>query len=206
MTQFSFKKQELKVDWIGFKFQNLDSFEQAKLAKYLFKIGFNSFQESGKLAKPVKEAILVSSKNKFQVLFINGAPYWKGTYVQFSATNTTYFYSLVKQRLIRWEFFSFAILGRFDLNFFRNNKTDDKISTKEFLEDCQITLIQTNKNIGLDKNSKGLILKIGTRRSNTYSQIYAGKNFLKFDHEMKGKFIRNYHILFIQNHLEELEH
>ena len=66
--------------------------------------------------------------------------------------------------------------------------------------------MQTNKNISLEKNSKGLILKIGTRRSNNYSRIYQGKNFLKFEHEMKGKFIKTYHTLLIQNHFEEFEH
>lgn len=177
------------MDWIGFKFQNLDSFGQTKLAKHLFKIGFNSYQESGKLAKPIKEPILVSSNNKFQVLFVNEGPYWKGTYVHFSGTNAACFYSLIKQNLIKWELFYSAILGRLDLNYLRKNKTDDKLSTTEFLENCQRKLIQTNKNISLEKNSKGLILKIGTRRSNNYSRIYQGKNFLKFEHEMKGKFI-----------------
>ena len=70
LNKLTFKDENLTVDWIGFKFQNLDNFAQTKLAKYLFKIGFNSYQESGKLAKPVKQSIFVSSDNKFQVLFI----------------------------------------------------------------------------------------------------------------------------------------
>ena len=88
----------------------------------------------------------------------------------------------------------------------RKNKTDDKISVRQFLQNCQTKLMQTNKNISLEKNSKGLILKIGTRRSNNYSRIYQGKNFLKFEHEMKGKFMKTYHTLLIQNHFEEFEH
>jgi hypothetical protein len=52
----------------------------------------------------------VNSKNKFQVLFVYEALYWKGTYVQFSGASATYFYNLVKQTLINWEFFSSAIL------------------------------------------------------------------------------------------------
>ena len=60
--------------------------------------------------------------------------------------------------------------------------------------------MQTNKTISLEKNSKGPILKIGTRRSNNYSRIYEGKNFLKFEHEMKGKFIKTYHTLLIQKY------
>ncbi len=205
-NKLTFKDENITVDWIGFKFQNLDNFAQTKLAEYLFKIGFNSYQESGKLAKPIKESILVSSKNKFQVLFVHEAPYWKGTSVYFSGASATFFYSLVKQTSINWEFFSSAILGRFDLNYVRKNKTDDKISVRQFLENCQTKLMQTNKNISLEKNSKGLILKIGTRRSNNYSRIYQGKNFLKFEHEMKGKFIKTYHTLLIQNHFEEFEH
>jgi hypothetical protein len=98
-NKFTFKHTNITVDWIGFKFQNLDNSAQTKLAKYLFKIGFNSYRESGKLAKPVKESIFVSSKNKFQVLFVYEAPYWKGTYVQFSGASATCFYSLVKQNL-----------------------------------------------------------------------------------------------------------
>ena len=205
MIQLNFEAQNLTVDWIGFKFQNLDSFAQTKLAEYLFEIGFNSYQESGKLAKPVKESIFVSSKNKFQVLFINGAPYWKGTSVHFSGTNAAFFYSLVKQNLINWEFFPSAILGRLDLNYVRKNKIDDRILVREFLENCRTKLLETNKNVSLEKSSKGQILKIGTRRSNNYSRIYEGKNFLKFEHEMKGKFIKTYHTLLIQNHLEKLE-
>ena len=205
-NKLTFKDENITVDWIGFKFQNLDNFAQTKLAEYLFKIGFNSCQESGKLAKPIKESILVSSKNKFQVLFVHEAPYWKGTSVYFSGASATFFYSLVKQTSINWEFFSSAILGRFDLNYVRKSKTDDKISVRQFLQNCQTKLMQTNKNISLEENSKGLILKIGTRRSTNYSRIYQGKNFLKFEHEMKGKFIKAYHTLLIQNHFEEFEH
>ena len=96
LNKLTFKDQNLTVDWIGFKFQNLDNFHQTRIAKYLFQLGFNSYQESGKLAKPVKESIFVSSKNKFQVLFVNEGPYWKGTYVHFSGRNATIFYHLVK--------------------------------------------------------------------------------------------------------------
>ena len=159
-NKLTFQSQKLTVDWIGLKFQNLDNFTQKKLAKYLCKIGFNSYQESGKLAKPVKESIFLSSDNKFQVLFVNEGPYWKGTSVHFSSTNAAFFYSLIKRKLVNWKLFSYAILGRFDLNYLRKNKTHDKISARQFLENCQRKLMQTNKNISLEKNSKGRVLKI----------------------------------------------
>jgi len=49
MTQnkLSFDSENLVVDWISFKFQDLEDSTKTKIANYLFKIGFNSYQESG---------------------------------------------------------------------------------------------------------------------------------------------------------------
>ena len=80
----SFESENLIVDYITFKFQDLDNLHQTIIAKYLFQLGFNSYKESGKLAKPIKESILVSSKNKFEVCFVGDNPYWNGTLLHFS--------------------------------------------------------------------------------------------------------------------------
>jgi hypothetical protein len=69
-NELAFESENLVVDWISFKFQDLDNRTMVELANYLFKLGFNSYQESGKLAKPMKESIVVSSKNKSEVLFV----------------------------------------------------------------------------------------------------------------------------------------
>lgn len=57
----------------------------------------------------------------------------------------------------------------------------------------------------LEKNTKGLILRIGNRRSNHYSRIYQTKKGLKFEYEMKGKALQPYHILLVESRLEEFE-
>ena len=75
LNKLTFRDANLTADWIGFKFQSLDNFAQTKLVKYLLNIGFNSYQESRKLAEPVKKSIFVSSKNQFQVLFVYEALY-----------------------------------------------------------------------------------------------------------------------------------
>jgi len=201
-NKLSFDSENLIVDWISFKFQKLENSTQRKIANYLFKLGFNSYQESGKLAKPIKELILVNSKNKFEVLFVKKGPYWDDTTVHFSGLNGKIFYSLIKQELIHLKLFSSATLGRFDFYYSQNNKRDGKILIREFFENCQRQLKQTNKNISFEKNTRGLILKIENRRSNNYSQIYQVKNSLKFEYEMKGKFLQKYHFLLISNHLE----
>jgi len=147
--QRNFQSETLVVDWISFKFQQFESSSQTKVATYLFKLGFNSYQQSGKLAKPTKESILVSSANEFEVLFVGDNSYWQGTTLQFSGSNATRFYSLVQKKLVNWKIFSSATLGRFDLYYSRNNKSTDKISGKDFLENCQRELKQTNKNFSM---------------------------------------------------------
>ena len=52
-NKLSFESENLVVDYISFKFQESHC-DQNKIAKYLFKLGFNSYQEFGKLAKLVK--------------------------------------------------------------------------------------------------------------------------------------------------------
>lgn len=94
-----------------------------------------------------------------------------------------------------------GVLSRFDLYFQRELKVTDRLSPKDFLANCQQELKQKNKNINLEKNQKGWILKIGNRRTNNYSRIYEGKNSLKFEHEMKGKFLQAYHLLLVEKHL-----
>jgi hypothetical protein len=205
LNELSFEAENLVVDWISFKFQHLDKVTETEITKYLFKLGFNSYQESGKLARPIKEPIQVDSSNKFEVLFVKEAPYWTGTILQFSGPNAFVFYAFVQKNLIDWTIFSSAVLGRFDLYYSRKNEREDKISTREFLENSQRELNQKGRNVRFEKNSKGFILGIGSRRSNNYFRIYERKNSLKFEHEMKGKFLQECHSLLVENRLEKFE-
>ena len=204
-NKLSFKSENLVVDWISFKFQYLDNATMMQIANYLFSIGFNSYQESGKLAQPIKEPIHVNSNNKFEVIFVIEGPYWQGTTLQLSGSNAFAFYSFVQKNLIDWTILSSGVLNRFDIYYSRSNKREDKLSNIEFLQNCQRKLNLKARNVNLGKNSKGFILEIGSRRSNNYFRIYQGKNFLKFEHEMKGKFLQEYHSLLVENELEEFE-
>ena len=90
-NKLSFESQNLVVDYISFKFQKLDNFTLKEIASYLFQIGFNSYFVSGRLAKPMKESILVDSKNSYEVLFVIENSYWKGTKLDFSGLNGNFF-------------------------------------------------------------------------------------------------------------------
>ena len=82
-NKLSFESENLVVDYISFKFQKLDNFTLKEIVSYLFEIGFNSYFVSGRLAKPMKESILVDSKNSYEVLFVIENSYWKGTKLNF---------------------------------------------------------------------------------------------------------------------------
>ena len=81
-NKLSFESENLIVDYISFKFQESHC-DQNKIAKYLFKLGFNSYQESGKLAKPIQEPILVKETSSYKVVFVHRAPFWQGTVLHF---------------------------------------------------------------------------------------------------------------------------
>ena len=85
---FNFNNQKLVVDYITFKFQE-SHWDSNKIAKYLFNLEFNPYQQSGKLSKSVQERMLVNSKNQFAILFITQHSYWKGTFLQFSGLNAS---------------------------------------------------------------------------------------------------------------------
>jgi hypothetical protein len=204
-NNFSFEFENLMVDWISFKFQNFDEKKENEITYYLFKLGFNSYQQSGKLASPMKKSIQINPSNEFEVLLVKEGPYWKGTTVNFSGTNAPIFYKFIQETRIDWEIFSFGVLSRFNLSYQREIKKSEKASLTTFFENCQKKICPPTKTSCLERNKRGWVLKIGNRRSNKYYRIYETENYLKFKYEMKGKLIENYHKLLISNELDELE-
>jgi hypothetical protein len=201
MKRLNFNSEKLVVDWVSFKFQYLESAQQKRIIDYLFKIGFNSYYECGKLAYSQKEILKKTSENKFEVLFVNQGPYWDGTLLHFSGKNAARFYLHVKQGNIDFQILSNGILSRFDLHYNLETFIDEK-NLRAFFQKCQNDL---QLNVGYEKNRQGQILKIGNRRSNRYSRIYYLNNTLRFEHEMKGRFIQNYSQLLMKENSIEFE-
>jgi hypothetical protein len=67
-NKLTFGSENLVVEYITFKFQDLEDSTKTKKANHLFKIGFNFYKESGKLAKPIKEPILLILKINLKFL------------------------------------------------------------------------------------------------------------------------------------------
>jgi len=104
MTQnkLNFTTENLHVDFITFKFQKSQC-DQNKIADYLFNLGFNSYQESGKSSQPIRQPIFIDSKNQHEICFIQDNLYWGGILLHFSGLNAARFYLFAKRNIINWQ-------------------------------------------------------------------------------------------------------
>jgi chemotaxis regulatin CheY-phosphate phosphatase CheZ len=96
-NRLTFESKNLVVDWVSFKFQSLEDNDQRKIVHYLSKLGFDSYQKSGKLANPIKESILVSSANQFEVLFSKKGLIGRAPHFTFLAQMLSVFIVLFKK-------------------------------------------------------------------------------------------------------------
>ena len=128
--------------------------------------------------------------------------------IQFPGPSANQFYKLIKQKSILWEkLVKFDIvLSRFDLVYERTNKSTDKITPKESINSSFVAFqdLHPYKNLVAERNRKGLLLKIGNRKGQRHYRIYIGKhqNSLRFEAEMKGDLIKDFHDLLIASTFE----
>lgn len=203
--RLSFESEQLTVDWISFAFSSLDSDQQQKLTNYLSSIGFNSYLKSKKEKNAPKEILQKELENNFQALLIvESTRYWHGTLLQFSGENAAQFYQQVKTLGIDWKFFSDAKLSRLDLCYTLETPID-KDEIRSFFHECRLK--SPLKTISHDETKHGThVLRLGSRTSNRFFRIYTkGKNQLRFEHEMKGDWIKEYTNMLMDNSWENFE-
>lgn len=197
----NFDDEGLIVNWLSFKIESLNTFNQDRLADYLVQNGFNSYLQSRKAKS--KEILRSHPMNSFEVVFLKDISYWKGTILQFSGINPREFYNWLKQEeTLNWKLFQNPILSRFDLYYTLETPVTEE-ETQSFFNNCQKN---SQLNLEYTRNKRGHSLKIGRRISDRFSQIYNQKNQLRFEHEMKGKFIEEYSHMFIDRRWEDFEH
>ena len=69
-NKFSFKSENLVVDYFEFKFDALSKYRKQKIIEFFFKLGFNSFDVDKKYRDPVQDSIQINSKNQYQIQFL----------------------------------------------------------------------------------------------------------------------------------------
>ena len=204
-----FETELLSVDFISFNLQRITSHQIIRLAFYFQSLGFNSYQkqlDSSQSRQDINNNN--SSYNQFEVYFILKIPYQKEIIqLQFPGISGKQFYKLIKQRFIQWKKFPNPGFSRLDIVYRRISKCNDPISTIDFINSCYIQFqeLHSSKNLLSERNQKGLILKIGNRRSSKHYRIYTNKknNLLRFEAEMKGDLIKDFQDILIASSFEE---
>lgn len=79
----SFESENLVVDYISFKFQDLKDWKEKELVSYLLKLGFNCYKESGKLRKPIKTLIFMGVE-----MYLNGSIFFSFNFLKNYYTKT----------------------------------------------------------------------------------------------------------------------
>ena len=127
--------------------------------------------------------------------------------LQFPGVSGKQFYKLIKQKAIQWNKFPNPVFSRLDLVYPRISKFNDPISTIDFINSCYIQFqeLHSSRNLLSERNQKGLVLKIGNRRSSRHYRIYTNQknNLLRFEAEMKGDLIKDFQDLLITSSFEE---
>ena len=206
-----FETELLSVDFISFNIKRITSQQITRLASYFQNLGFNSYQkqlDSNQSRQDINNNN--SSYNQFKVYFIMKIPYQKEIIqLQFPRVSGKQFYKPIKQRAIQWKKFPNPVFSRLDIVYQRISKSTDTISTIDFINSCYIQFqeLHSSKNLLSERNQKGLILKIGNRRSSKHYRIYTNKknNLLRFEAEMKGDLIKDFQDLLITSSFEEYE-
>ena len=202
-----FQSESLKIDYFRFNLDYLESNQMLKLASYFQTLGFNSYQVD-RDNSPSRHKIHFDSKNQFEIVFVLYTKYQKGIHLEFTGLNANKLYNLIKQKYIKWKNLTEfdLILRRFDICYDRFNQSTDKIESKKFIIYSlqQFDDSHPNKNLTVKKNKKGLLFKIGHRRSARHYRLYTKDNFLRFEFEIKYK-INDFSHLLLESRFEEFE-
>ena len=210
-----FRTELLNVDYITFNLTQLFESDIQELAAYFQSLGFNCYQRKADTSQSRQE-VYASYKNKkyyrnqFELEFILNLPYQKDIMqIRFPGLSAKQFYQLIQQNSIQWQKLNkFGIvLSRFDLVYERRKKSTDKSTTKEFLNSSYIQFQELHpyKNLVSERNRRGLLFKIGSRKTQRHYRIYTGNqnNSLRFEAEMKGDLIKDFHDLLIASTFDQ---
>lgn len=202
-----FQTELLHVDYMTFNIKKVEDFQISGLARYFQSLGFNCYQKNRETNKSRTEVNnRNNSQNKYELTFILKIPYWNGIQVHFAGVNSKHFYELIKKKRIQWQQFD-IILSRIDLYYDRRKQFTDKTDSQEFINSSFLEFqnYHSLKNLQVEKNKKGLIFKIGSRKSQKYYRLYPKDNSLRFEFEMKGNFIQDLQSLLLKQSFEKFE-
>ena len=206
-----FQTELLQVDFITFNITKLFESDINQLTAFFQNLGFDCYLKKTDISQSRQKVYNTNySKNQFELDFILTVPYQKDMMqIQFPGSSANQFYKLIKQKSIPWEKLTKfeIVLSRFDLVYERINKSTDKIATKKFINSSytQFQEVHPYRNLLSERNRKGLLLKVGNRKGRRYYRVYTGhqNNSLRFEAELKGDLIKDFHDLLIASTFDQ---
>ena len=140
-NKFSFKSENLVVDYFEFKFDGLSAYTKQKIIEFFFNLGFNSFDVDKKYRESRSTPIQINSKNQYQIQFVvNVSTYWDGVCLVFPSKSAAFFYQLLKQKKIDWNLFPAAKINRLDLNYLRPIQPSQESLVVDFFKQSEETI------------------------------------------------------------------
>lgn len=215
MKKFKFQSENFVVDYFTLNIENLQNVEP--IAHYFFQelhFKVTVLKKINHRWEP--KGFYFDGRNKFQVEFRqyqydpSFQNFWVGTQIILKGPNAAQFYRILQTKKFPWEMFETEHfnLGRFDLHYLRTPKLiDSNYPLKLFVEKCcqKIRAKSKRRNISCRETSKGLLLKIGSRKSSTHYRIYTKTNGLEFEIEMRKGSLQQFQKLLFSNRLEGFE-
>ncbi len=109
LNKFSFKSEDLVVDYFELKFDALSEYTKQQIVEFFFKLGFNSFDVDKKYRESRSTEIRTNYKNPYKIQFVvNVSTHWDGVCMVFPAKSAAFFYHLLKEKKIDWNLFPAA--------------------------------------------------------------------------------------------------
>jgi len=211
----SFKSEKLEVDYITLNISIEGQVDPKAIGEFLFLYGFNSKVLEHEDAESEK---LFFNKN-YEVILIKSYynpkedRFWNGIIARFPSFNGKYFYNLLKQNRIKFEFFPVADrdirLGRLDLCYcfhFSLPELGKRSDIRKFFSNCKKKFLSKHSSQKVSIARKSLKLTAPVRKkAKRYYRIYEKINHLRFELEMRQECFKYCRNSFFSYSFEEFE-
>jgi hypothetical protein len=216
MKLLNFESENLAVDYVSFNLSGL--IDITYISNYFFQnLDFNTYFIKRINGKWKSEYLNYDCQNQFDLSFQqydydpDSKSFWVGTKIIFSGKNATQFYRFIQTQNFDWSIFYLQeiSLARFDLYYLRSDQIIDQDDTlKLFMDQSyeKVKLKSRRRSALLKDNAKkGLILRVGNRKTSNYLRVYQKSHGVEFELEIKNELIKSFQSFLFQNCLEEFE-
>lgn len=208
----SFQQEQIQIDWISFNFLfSIESETIQRLMMYLYYdlhllIWINETNDYDQVHSSYAW-IQIADGQAYLTPWVQ--PYWTGVILSFRGSNAQFFYELMKESKLRWEFFSESRLGRIDLCYDRAFQPEDPEYSSFFHQSCQQYRRQFKRRIAnvYQASSDKYMYRIGSRKSEKFGRVYPKDSGLRFETEFKPKTeqLHLFQSLFLSHSISEWE-